>query len=86
LNGIFKFGLNKLTDLLRLELAQCGFTEALTFTLCSREDISEKLGKKLENVNACVIANPKTTEFQVKYLRSDKNRFLGFYIIIFIYV
>lgn len=60
-----EFGLNKLTDLLRLEMAQCGFTEALTFTLCSKEDVSEKLGKKLETVNACVIANPKTSEFQV---------------------
>lgn len=46
-------------------MAQCGFTEALTFTLCSKEDVSEKLGKKLETVNACVIANPKTSEFQV---------------------
>lgn len=28
-----EFEINKLTDLLRLELAQCGYTEALTFTL-----------------------------------------------------
>lgn len=60
-----EFDLNKLSDLLRLELAHCGFTEALTFTLCSKEDVSEKLGKRLESVNACVIANPKTSEFQV---------------------
>jgi len=60
-----EFELNKLTDLLRIEMAQCGFTEALTFTLCSKEDVSEKLGKKLEAVNACIIANPKTSEFQV---------------------
>lgn len=60
-----EFELNKLTDLLRLELAQCGFTEALTFTLCSREDVSQKLGKKLETIPACIIANPKTLDFQV---------------------
>jgi phenylalanyl-tRNA synthetase beta chain len=29
----FEFELNRLTDLLRIELAQCGYTEALTFTL-----------------------------------------------------
>lgn len=28
-----EFELNRLTDFLRLELAQCGYTEALTFTL-----------------------------------------------------
>jgi len=60
-----EFELNKLTDLLRLELAQCGYTEALTFTLCSKEDVSTKLSKKLETIGACIIANPKTTEFQV---------------------
>lgn len=46
-------------------MAQCGYTEALTFTLCSKEDVSVKLGKKLETTSACIIANPKTTEFQV---------------------
>lgn len=29
----FQFGLNKLTDLLRRDVAACGFTEILTFTL-----------------------------------------------------
>ncbi|CAF0977682.1 unnamed protein product [Brachionus calyciflorus] len=60
-----EFELNKLTDLLRLELAQCGYTEALTFTLCSREDVADKLGKKIENVPAVHISNPKTLDFQV---------------------
>lgn len=60
-----EFDLNKLSDLVRIELAHCGFTEALTFTLCSREDVSDKLRKKMETINACVIANPKNLEFQV---------------------
>jgi phenylalanyl-tRNA synthetase beta chain len=50
---------------MRFELAQSGYTEALTFTLCSREDVSEKLGKKIESIQACHIGNPKTSEFQV---------------------
>ncbi|XP_076672747.1 phenylalanine--tRNA ligase beta subunit [Andrena cerasifolii] len=60
-----EFPLNKLSDQLRMELAFAGFTEALTFSLCSREDISDKLGHKLEDVPAVHISNPKTLEFQV---------------------
>lgn len=60
-----EFELNKLSDLLRLEMAQCGYTEALTFTLCSKEDIADKLGKKIDTQPAVHIANPKTLDFQV---------------------
>ncbi|EFN85934.1 phenylalanine--tRNA ligase beta subunit [Harpegnathos saltator] len=57
--------LNKLTDQMRIELAQAGFTEALTFSLCSREDLADKLGHKIEDIPAVHISNPKTLEFQV---------------------
>ncbi|KAJ7990597.1 hypothetical protein DPEC_G00302050 [Dallia pectoralis] len=57
--------LNKLTELLRQDLAAAGFTEALTFALCSQEDISDKLLKNISDTRACHIANPKTAEFQV---------------------
>uniref|UniRef100_A0A8C0VAK1 Phenylalanine--tRNA ligase beta subunit n=1 Tax=Cyanistes caeruleus TaxID=156563 RepID=A0A8C0VAK1_CYACU len=57
--------LNKLTELLRLDLAAAGFTEALTFALCSQEDIADKLGTDISATNAVHIANPKTAEFQV---------------------
>nr|XP_033324245.1 phenylalanine--tRNA ligase beta subunit isoform X1 [Megalopta genalis]XP_033324246.1 phenylalanine--tRNA ligase beta subunit isoform X1 [Megalopta genalis]XP_033324247.1 phenylalanine--tRNA ligase beta subunit isoform X1 [Megalopta genalis]XP_033324248.1 phenylalanine--tRNA ligase beta subunit isoform X1 [Megalopta genalis] len=60
-----EFPLNKLSDQLRIELACTGFTETLTFSLCSREDISDKLGHQLENIPAVHISNPKTLEFQV---------------------
>lgn len=60
-----EFPLNKLTDQIRIELAQAGFTEALTFSLCSREDVADKLGHKIETVPAVHISNPKTLEFQV---------------------
>lgn len=60
-----EFEINRLTDLIRLELAMCGYTEALTFTLCSKEDVAEKMGKKIEHVPAVHISNPKTTDFQV---------------------
>ncbi|CAL7934786.1 unnamed protein product [Xylocopa violacea] len=60
-----EFPLNKLSDQLRIELACAGFTEALTFSLCSHEDLTEKLGHKLINTPIVYISNPKTLEFQV---------------------
>uniref|UniRef100_A0A671XFN4 Phenylalanine--tRNA ligase beta subunit n=1 Tax=Sparus aurata TaxID=8175 RepID=A0A671XFN4_SPAAU len=60
-----QFPLNKLTELLRQDLAAAGFTEALNFALCSQEDIADKLGKKIADTRAVHISNPKTAEFQV---------------------
>lgn len=60
-----EFELNRLSDLLRIELAQSGYTEGLTFTLCSKEDVSDKLRQPIDQVPACHIANPKTLDFQV---------------------
>lgn len=56
---------NKLSDQLREQMAQAGFTEALTFSLCSRDDISDKLRRPLAQEPAVHVANPKTLEFQV---------------------
>lgn len=60
-----QYPLNKLTEQLREQVAQSGFTEALTFTLCSRDDISTKFNKNIESIPAVHISNPKTLEFQV---------------------
>uniref|UniRef100_A0A8C6P243 phenylalanine--tRNA ligase n=1 Tax=Nothobranchius furzeri TaxID=105023 RepID=A0A8C6P243_NOTFU len=57
--------LNKLTELLRQDLAAAGFTEALNFALCSQEDIADKLGKRISETGAVHISNPKTADFQV---------------------
>ncbi|CAH8657849.1 unnamed protein product [Schistosoma intercalatum] len=57
--------ISRLTDLIRAEIAQMGFTEALSFSLCSKEDISTKLRQKLDDVPAVHISNPKTLDFQV---------------------
>ncbi|EDW80772.1 uncharacterized protein Dwil_GK11710 [Drosophila willistoni] len=60
-----QFPLNKLTEQLREQVAQAGFTEALTFTLCSRDDIARKLNKSIDSMSVVHIGNPKTLEFQV---------------------
>ncbi|VIO93562.1 phenylalanyl-tRNA synthetase beta chain, putative [Brugia malayi] len=59
------FPLNKLTDLLRYDIAAAGWTETLNFALCSRDDISVKLRKPDNLKQAVKISNPKTSEFQV---------------------
>jgi len=56
--------LNKLTDLLRGEVAMAGFNEVLTLSLCSREENFDFLNKK-DDGSAISIANPQTLEFQV---------------------
>lgn len=60
-----QFPLNKLTDLLRVDVAAAGFTEALTFALCSHEDVTEKLLQDVGSTHAVLIANPKSADFQV---------------------
>ncbi|CAH0389432.1 unnamed protein product [Bemisia tabaci] len=60
-----QYPLNKLSDQIRGEIAECGFTEGLTFSLCSRDDLATKLQKKIEDIPAVHVSNPKTLEFQV---------------------
>jgi len=61
-----QFQLNKLTDQLRESLAQCGFTEGLTFSLCSVDDECEKIRhpRAEKEPTLARISNPKTLEFQ----------------------
>uniref|UniRef100_F1KZG8 Phenylalanine--tRNA ligase beta subunit n=1 Tax=Ascaris suum TaxID=6253 RepID=F1KZG8_ASCSU len=59
------FQLNKLSELLRFDIAAAGWTEALNFALCSCDDISTKMRKANALDSAVKIANPKTIEFQV---------------------
>lgn len=60
-----QLSINKLVDQLRFELARCGYTECLTFALCSRDDVAERLNKKFVENSVVELANPKTLEFQV---------------------
>ncbi|CAD6192222.1 unnamed protein product [Caenorhabditis auriculariae] len=59
------FELNKLSELLRVEIAAAGWSEALNFALCSRDDISTRLRQPDALAQAVHIGNPKTLEFQV---------------------
>ena len=56
--------MNKMTHLLRLEVANAGYTEMLTFSLCSHDEAFKNLGRKDDNI-AVRIENPQTLEFQI---------------------
>lgn len=55
--------LNQLTELLRVDLAAAGFTEVLTWALCSHAENFTQLRR--EDDGAVRISNPATMEFQV---------------------
>lgn len=62
------FEMNHLCDLLRQEIANAGFTEALTLSLCSYAEnytLLRKDEKNPEEPKAVRIANPKTFEFEI---------------------
>jgi phenylalanyl-tRNA synthetase beta chain len=56
--------IGKLTHLLRIEVAAAGYTEMLTFSLCSRAEAFGNLGR-VDNDVAVHVANPQTQEFQI---------------------
>lgn len=57
--------LNQLVELLRMECAMCGFTEILTWALCSRSENFEHLRRQDDGNTAVSIGNPATAEFEV---------------------
>lgn len=54
--------LNKVSDLLRQELAFAGYKECLNFALCSKEEISSRICRPSDPL-AITIGNPKTLDF-----------------------
>ncbi|KAL1405165.1 phenylalanine--tRNA ligase subunit beta [Vanrija albida] len=57
--------INKLSDILRKECAQAGWTEALPYILCSHDENFGWLNRKDPGNLAISLANPKSIEFQV---------------------
>jgi len=55
--------LNELTDLLRIEIAMCVYTEVVTWLLCSHKENFAMLNR--EDVNSAVIVgNPRSADFE----------------------
>lgn len=57
--------LNHLSDLIRSEIAMAGFTEVLTWILCSYEENFSMVNRKDDKKTAVVIGNPRSIEFEV---------------------
>ncbi|KAK9278106.1 hypothetical protein L1049_027664 [Liquidambar formosana] len=57
--------LNQLSDLIRLEIATNGFTEVLTWILCSYNENFSMLNRKDDKSTAVIIGNPRSSDFEV---------------------
>ncbi|KAI7748302.1 hypothetical protein M8C21_012109, partial [Ambrosia artemisiifolia] len=57
--------LNQFSDLIRTEIALCGYTEVLTWILCSYKENFTMLNRKDDKPNAVIIANPRSADFGV---------------------
>ncbi|KAK3137032.1 hypothetical protein QOZ80_5BG0446750 [Eleusine coracana subsp. coracana] len=57
--------LNLFSDKIRAEVARAGYMEVLTFVLCSQEENFEMLNRTDDKSKAVIIANPRTSEFEV---------------------
>ncbi|KAM0950056.1 putative phenylalanine--tRNA ligase [Dioscorea sansibarensis] len=56
--------LNRFSDKIRAEVSRAGYLEVLTWILCSHEENFSML-KRADVGNAVIIANPRSSEFQV---------------------
>ena len=57
--------INHLSDLLRNEMAQAGYTEILTFGLCSQEEQFGHMNLPNNNDKAIVVGNPASSDFEM---------------------
>ncbi|OMP05794.1 Phenylalanyl-tRNA synthetase, class IIc, beta subunit, archae/euk cytosolic [Corchorus capsularis] len=65
LSSLKPLPLNELSDLIRYEIAMNGFTEVLTWILCSKKEIFEMLNRKDDKSSAVIIGNPRSSDFEV---------------------
>ncbi|KAG9454720.1 hypothetical protein H6P81_007624 [Aristolochia fimbriata] len=57
--------LNQITDLIRLEIAMTGFSEVLTWILCSYKENFSMLNRTDDKKTAVIIGNPRSSDFEV---------------------
>lgn len=58
-------GINKLSDIVRLEAAMAGWSEVMPLILCSHDENFAYLNRIDDGTTAVRLANPKTAEYQV---------------------
>ncbi|CAA2996313.1 Probable phenylalanine--tRNA ligase beta subunit [Olea europaea subsp. europaea] len=57
--------LNQLSELIRMEIAMLGYTEVLTWILCSYKENFTMLNRKDNKATAAINGNPRSAEFEV---------------------
>ncbi|XAR63860.1 Phenylalanine--tRNA ligase [Bertholletia excelsa] len=57
--------LNQFSDLIRSEIAMSGFTEVVTWILCSYKENFSMLNRKDDKSTAVIIGNPRSSDFEV---------------------
>ncbi|KAG9140550.1 hypothetical protein Leryth_016044 [Lithospermum erythrorhizon] len=57
--------LNELSELIRMEIAMVGFTEVLTWILCSHKENFTMLNRKDDKSTAVINGNPRSADFEV---------------------
>ncbi|KAL7619335.1 hypothetical protein Lser_V15G00476 [Lactuca serriola] len=57
--------LNQFSDLIRMEIALSGYSEVLTWILCSYKENFAMLNRKDDKSTAVVIGNPRSADFEV---------------------
>ncbi|CAN6457682.1 unnamed protein product [Victoria cruziana] len=57
--------LNHITDLIRVEVAMAGFSEVLTWILCSYKENFSMLNREDDSKTAVIIGNPRSSDFEV---------------------
>ncbi|PSR96575.1 Phenylalanine--tRNA ligase beta subunit like [Actinidia chinensis var. chinensis] len=57
--------LNQFSDLIRSEIAMSGFTEVLTWVLCSYKENFSMLNREDDKSTAVIIGNPRSADFEV---------------------
>ncbi|XP_047325904.1 phenylalanine--tRNA ligase beta subunit, cytoplasmic [Impatiens glandulifera] len=57
--------LNQFTDLIRSEIAMSGFTEVLTWVLCSYKENFAMLNREDDKSTSVIIGNPRSSDFEV---------------------
>ncbi|GAB4833462.1 hypothetical protein Ancab_031705 [Ancistrocladus abbreviatus] len=57
--------LNELSDLIKSEIAMNGFSEVLTWILCSYKENFDMLNRKDDKSTAVIIGNPHSSDFEV---------------------
>ncbi|KAK8537016.1 hypothetical protein V6N12_043197 [Hibiscus sabdariffa] len=65
LSSLKPLPLNQLSDLIRSEISMNGFTEVLTWILCSKKENFEMLNRKDDKSTAVIIGNPRSCDFEV---------------------